>query len=137
MNPNDEKNQGFDSHPKISPPTQDPCEIYNRPETFVPGINCRDFQLPPEGLTPEQRQVALNQLYEYESRQQAHFLGYQTNQKLDYEDDLKQYLNFHLNNVGDPFKSGNLSSRWLTRQERSIIAGRTLTFASHSYTQFL
>jgi histidine decarboxylase len=98
-------NLDIDSEPKVSPPEQDPCCTYDK----VRGISCRDFQLDPNGLTPEQRQTALDQLYEYQSQQQSHFLGYQTNQKLDYEDDLKRYLNFFLNNLGDPFKSGNFT----------------------------
>lgn len=93
---------------RVSPPVPDPCQIYDR-DARVLGIDCHNFKLSPDGLTPEQRQIALNQLYEYESRQQRYFLGYQTNQKLDFAADLQQYLNFHLNNVGDPFKSGNLT----------------------------
>ncbi|MEG4802258.1 pyridoxal-dependent decarboxylase [Microcoleus sp. ARI1-B5] len=93
---------------RVSPPVQDPCQRYDR-DAKVPGITCHNFKLSRYGLTPEQRQIALDQLYEYESRQQKYFLGYQTNQKLDFAEDLKQYLNFHLNNVGDPFTSGNLT----------------------------
>lgn len=95
----------FTDLPTVSPPQQDCCSVYSR----VPGINFSDFQLPPTGLTAQQRELALNQLYKYEFIQQARFLGYQANQKLDYESDLQQYLNFNLNNVGDPFQSGNLT----------------------------
>ncbi len=89
---------------RITRPTKDPCEVY--PE--VPGINCRDFQLSPEGLTSEQRRRALDCLQNYQLEQQRTFLGYQVNQRMDYQD-LKQYLNVHINNVGDPYESGNLT----------------------------
>jgi histidine decarboxylase len=49
------------------------------------------------------------QLKEYLSVQQANFLGYQVNQNLDYTANLQQYLNCHINNVGDPFITGNLT----------------------------
>jgi histidine decarboxylase len=97
----------------VSPPTQDPCAAY----PAVPDITCSYFQLPATGLTPAQRAAALAQLQKYESTQQGRFLGYQTNQRLDYEDDLKQYLNYHINNIGDPFTSGNytMNSKFMER----------------------
>jgi len=96
-----------------SSPTHSPCMAY----PHIKGITTEDFQLPPTGLTELQRAKALNQLQEYMAVQQAHFLGYQVNQQLDYADDLKQYLNCHINNVGDPFVSGNLTlnSKWIER----------------------
>ena len=99
--------------PQVSSPTHDPCGLYDR----VPGISCQNFQLPATGLTPEQRQMALEQLQQYQSAQQKHFLGYQTNQKLDYETDLKPYLNFLCNNLGDPFQNGNftVNTKWMER----------------------
>jgi histidine decarboxylase len=95
------------------PPTTDPCSVYPQ----VPKITCKDFQLPPTGLTDEQRAAALAQLQDYLAEQKSHFLGYQANQKLDYEADLKQYLNYHVNNIGDPFQSGNftVNSKWMER----------------------
>jgi len=97
----------------VSPPTQDSCAVY----PAVPDITCSYFQLPATGLTPAQRAAALAQLQKYESTQQGCFLGYQTNQRLDYEDDLKQYLNYHINNIGDPFTSGNytMNSKFMER----------------------
>lgn len=73
------------------------------------GITVENFYLPPTGLTEQQRTQALAQLHRYLSEQQANFLGYQVNQQMDYADDLKQFLNCHINNVGDPFTSGNLT----------------------------
>lgn len=83
----------------------------------IKGITPEDFQLPSTGLTEEQRTRALAQLHHYLSVQKANFLGYQVNQRLDYADDLKQYLNYHVNNVGDPFVDGNhtIHSKWLER----------------------
>lgn len=68
------------------------------------------FELPPEGLNEEQRNKALDALNSFMKRQKKNFLGYQVNDKMDYENDLKQYLNMHINNVGDPFTSGNLTT---------------------------
>lgn len=99
--------------PQVTPPTQDPCKVYPK----VPGIDCPTFLLPATGLTDEQREAALAQLARYEARQKENFLGYQANQKLDYEGDLHQYLDYHINNIGDPFQSGNftLNAKWMER----------------------
>jgi histidine decarboxylase len=91
---------------KVSPPTKEPCSIY----PSVRGIDCGNFQLPAEGLTSEQRKIALDQLFKYLSTQKSHFLGYPLNQQLDYEEDLKAYLNYQINNIGDPFESGFLTT---------------------------
>jgi histidine decarboxylase len=97
----------------VSLPTKDSCSTY--PE--VPGITYKNFALPATGLTPEQRTAALSQLQNYESGQKTRFLGYQVNQSFNYEEDLKQYLNYHINNVGDPFQSGNftVNSKFMER----------------------
>lgn len=97
----------------VSQPTHSPYQLY----PTVRGITVEDFHLPPTGLTEAQRAKALAQLNHYMSVQQANFLGYQVNQQLDYEHDLKQYLNCHVNNVGDPFINGNLTvnSKWMER----------------------
>ncbi len=49
----------------VSQPTKGSCSIYPP----VPGIDCDNFQLPAEGLTSEQRQIALDQLRDYLSTQ--------------------------------------------------------------------
>ncbi len=97
----------------VSPPTKDSCSTY----PTVPGITSKNFELSSTGLTPEQRKIALVQLQNYESRQKTYFLGYQVNQSLNYEEDLKPYLNYHINNVGDPFQSGNftINSKFMER----------------------
>ena len=75
----------------------------------VKGIRTEDFQLPPTGLSEQQRTKALSQLREYLSVQKSNFLGYQVNEDLDYREDFQEYLDYHINNVGDPFISGNLT----------------------------
>jgi histidine decarboxylase len=75
----------------------------------VKGIRIEDFQLPPTGLSEQQRTKALSQLREYLSVQKSNFLGYQVNEDLDYREDFQEYLDYHINNVGDPFISGNLT----------------------------
>lgn len=67
------------------------------------------YTLSKNGLNKEERQAALRHLYHYETTQKRHFLGYQLNNKMDYETDLSTYLNYHINNVGDPFQNGNLT----------------------------
>jgi len=95
---------------ELSAVEQNPCEVYPR----VPGIECNLFQLP----SPN-RSRALAQLKTYLDTYKARFLGYQANQDLHFED-LKQYLDYHINNIGDPFKSGNfnMNCKWI---ERSVL----------------
>ncbi|WP_437570932.1 pyridoxal-dependent decarboxylase [Sorangium sp. So ce542] len=96
------------SHPAQRPPYK------NYP--VVPGVDPSLFQLPPQGMSDRQREAALAQTKGYESAQRFHFLGYQANQKLDYEN-LRPYLDFHVNNIGDPFVSGNftVNAKWMER----------------------
>jgi histidine decarboxylase len=98
--------------PQVSPPLADACAVYPP----VPGITCSKFRLPPEGMSAEQRAAALAELEKYLSVQKSNFLGYQANQELDYEE-LKPYLDYHVNNIGDPFQSGNftVNSKWMER----------------------
>lgn len=101
------------STPQVSEPTESPCSVY----PTVPGIDCSLFQLPPTGLSPDQRAAALEQLKAYETTQKSNFLGYQANQALEYDGALHQYLDFHVNNIGDPFTSGNftVNSKFMER----------------------
>lgn len=83
----------------------------------VPGIDEALFQLSDQRMPDDQRMRALEQLRQYETKQKEHFLGYQANQALDFTGDLKEYLDFHINNIGDPFVSGNftVNSKWIER----------------------
>lgn len=60
---------------------------------------------------------ALNNMNDYFEHMKSNFLGYQCNQKLDFEKDLAPYLNMHLNNIGDPFHESNcgLNTKWIER----------------------
>ena len=91
--------------------TADPCSVYPN----VPGINCEQFRLPDAGLSSASRLQALQQLHNYQSNRQAKTLGFQANQDLSYQEDLKPFLDFHINNVGDPFQSGSftMNSKWM------------------------
>lgn len=70
-------------------------------------IKDKTFELPPEGLSLNDRKKALNKFTDYIDYQSRHFLGYQNVQLLNYENDIKKFLNYHTNNIGDPFVSGN------------------------------
>jgi histidine decarboxylase len=80
------------------------CAVY--PE--ISGLDCELFALSDAGLRPDQHRKALDELLAYERMQQANFLGYQANQKLDYSE-LAAFLDIHVNNIGDPFASGNFT----------------------------
>lgn len=88
---------------------QSSCKIYPQ----VPGITCDLFQIPG---TPESYGRALAELRAYIERVKPYFMGYQANQKLSFEH-LSPYLNCHINNIGDPFRSGNfnLNCKWMER----------------------
>ena len=86
-----------------------PQEPESRELSAIATLHPEDFQLPTNGLSDQERLRVLTQFQNYASVQKANFLGYQVNQQLDYADDLKPYLNYHLNNVGDPFIRGNLT----------------------------
>lgn len=72
-------------------------------------LNSEIFKLHPEGLPELQRKTALEELKKYIDIQKENFLGYQANQNLSYENDLKDYLDIHINNIGDPFVDGNFT----------------------------
>lgn len=96
-----------------NPPQQDPCANY----PAVPEIQCESFRLSAEGLSPAARKDALRQLHDYQSSRQAKTLGFQANQDLGYQQELKSFLDVHINNVGDPFQTGSftLNSKWMER----------------------
>ena len=95
-----------DRHLLVSPPTKDPAQSY----TQVPGIQAENVQLPSSGLSAAQRTETLRRMLEYLKPQQDCFLGYQVNQALQYEDDLKSFMNVNINNIGDPFVGGNMTN---------------------------
>ncbi|WP_338885862.1 pyridoxal-dependent decarboxylase [Xenorhabdus sp. TH1] len=66
------------------------------------------FKLSENGLTDTERGKALIELDSYVKKTRNKFMGYQTNQELHYSSELSEYLDVQLNNVGDPFVTGNL-----------------------------
>lgn len=67
------------------------------------------FAIPPEGLEDNVRKEKLGEFYEYILNQKNNFLGYQANQKMDYQTDTMKFLDCHVNNIGDPFVDGNFT----------------------------
>ena len=74
----------------------------------VPGITPENFELGNGGIPWTQYLSAREELRKYATEQQKNFLGYQTNQNLDYSS-YAPYLNCLFNNIGDPFTSGNFT----------------------------
>lgn len=87
------------------------------PDSAVPGVAPTDFRLGGDALPPEAIANVHERFVAYLSEQSAAFLGYQCNQELRYKEVLKDYLDYHVNNVGDPFQHGNMTmnSKWLER----------------------
>lgn len=90
---------------QTSQPVRDPSypEVEGLPNTYD------TFHLTGDGLTSDKREHALTAARHYHSNQKAHFLGFQMNQNLQYSKDFSTYLDTSLNNVGDPFSTGNLT----------------------------
>lgn len=72
-------------------------------------LNTKWFKIDNKKLSLKKKKKALEKLSHYELTQQKTFLGYQMNEKFDYEKNYSQYLNIGMNNVGDPFVGGNLT----------------------------
>lgn len=78
------------------------------PLSVTPSLNPKDFALPPGGLSPADRNQLMMNFSDYIATQKSKFIGYQADQKLDYED-TKYFLDVHVNNIGDPFTPGNFT----------------------------
>ncbi|MFE2755725.1 hypothetical protein ACFXGA_27365 [Actinosynnema sp. NPDC059335] len=88
----------------IAQPAQDPREVY----PTDPELEIGEFEIPADGLSPQQRKRALNRLETYLVGKHATMVGFQGNQDMaHYQQDLARFLEFHLNNIGDPFQQGN------------------------------
>ncbi|WP_367130320.1 hypothetical protein [Saccharothrix sp. HUAS TT1] len=88
----------------IAEPRQDPREVY----PSDPELEIGEFEIPAEGLTAQQRKRALNRLETYLVGKHGTMVGFQGNQDMGhYQRDLARFLEFHLNNIGDPFQQGN------------------------------
>jgi histidine decarboxylase len=77
----------------------------------------KDFVLPAGGLDEAKRRATLDKLEKYFSVQRKKFLGYQTNESFDYRSEMSRFLDYHFNNVGDPFEDSHftLHTRWAER----------------------
>ena len=96
----------------VSPPCSDPLQVYPN----VPDVNGALYQVPSSGLTAEQLEDANLRILARAHRYQSNLLGYQVNQALNYSH-LRDYLDIHLNNAGDPFteSNGQTCTRWIER----------------------
>ncbi|HDY7884863.1 pyridoxal-dependent decarboxylase [Vibrio vulnificus] len=105
----------------ISPPNADPIEVYRRAnQSFgfeVDEIHQANFEIPPIGQSEDEQDTAFSQVQQYVNRQKARFLGYQTEEKIDYGKRIAPFLDISMNNVGDPFVDGNytISTKFVER----------------------
>lgn len=74
------------------------------------GITSDLFRLNNKKVSKKRKNIALKALHKYQFTQKKSFLGYQVNQDIDYSTNLSEYLDIALNNVGDPFVPGNLTT---------------------------
>ena len=65
-----------------------------------------DLELPEQGLSVEQQNQAWKKVHDYLHAFQTNMLGFQHNQDIQCGDMLKDFLDMHINNSGDPFKIG-------------------------------
>ncbi|WGV98573.1 pyridoxal-dependent decarboxylase [Vibrio sp. YMD68] len=109
---------------KVSPPSADPTKVYaERNYDFhytEQAVDSFDVELPPIGQTVTEQDQVYSQLLAYVDVQKQHFLGYQTEENINYQKRLSPFLNASLNNVGDPFVNGNytINSKCV---ERSVL----------------
>lgn len=68
-----------------------------------------EYRLPINGLEPSRRKELIADFKEYIDIQKRHFLGYQADQDIEYATETSQFLNYHVNNIGDPFTNGNFT----------------------------
>ena len=108
----------------MTPPLEDPNHIYEQtPPCDVvndgqfPVIDYKKFQVPPSGLSEEEREDALNDFKEFIEMQHQNFAGFQGNQDQNYAGKFPYLLDMHANNIGDPFSSGRytLNSKFCER----------------------
>lgn len=106
----------------LAAPSDNPIDVYpvvppRNVHGDFPHIDYARFEIPPTGLTDEQREAALGQFREYEDTQHGRFMGYQATQDQSYSKPLSWLLDMHSNNIGDPFTSGyfTLNSKFAER----------------------
>jgi histidine decarboxylase len=72
-------------------------------------LNDKEYHLPPQGIDSILRVKLLKKFQDYIDTQKKHFLGYQANQDIEYKTETSDFLNYHVNNIGDPFTAGNFT----------------------------
>jgi len=97
-----------DSEPQIKKRKVEKEESYPVDLPITP-LDPKLFELSNTPLTDECQKIALRKLEEYLKKQQKYFLGYQVNENVHYSNKLSFMLDMHTNNVGDPFKNGNMT----------------------------
>ncbi len=106
---------------KATAPEDDPREVYvSVPPKGTggdfPAIDYKLFEIPPNGMTKDQRAAALEQLKKVIDTSHSHFMGFQANQDEEYSE-FAWLMNMHVNNIGDPFTGGlfTLNSKFCER----------------------
>ena len=103
-----------EGHMLVSAPSRDPLSQYAG--IFPAGTKGEYYQVPSCSLTKTQQERAHDSTLEVLSKQVTNFLGYQVNMCMpQYPEQLKPYLGFHSNNIGDPFTAGafTVNTKWL------------------------
>lgn len=106
----------------VAPPLDDPNDVYvavppTDVEPVFPIIEYPLFEIPPGGLTDEERATALGAFKNFIETQHSRFAGFQGNQDQDYAGVFPYLLDMHANNIGDPFSTGRytLNSKFCER----------------------
>ncbi|MEM9435316.1 MAG: pyridoxal-dependent decarboxylase [Pseudomonadota bacterium] len=106
----------------VAAPLDNPADMYvqvppSDVEGDFPSIDYSLFQIPPTGLSDEERDTALASFKNFIEIQHAHFAGFQGNQDQRYVGIYPYLLNMHANNIGDPFSTGRytLNSKFCER----------------------
>jgi histidine decarboxylase len=68
-----------------------------------------EYHLPPQGIGSDKRNELIGNFRDYIETQKEHFLGYQANQDIEFQSETSEFLNYHVNNIGDPFTNGNFT----------------------------
>ena len=106
----------------VTAPLDDPVTIYEpvppaNVEGDFPQIDYALFEVPPVGLTDDERATALAAFRTFIETQHATFSGFQADQDQSYAGVFSYLLDMHANNIGDPFSAGRytLNSKFCER----------------------
>lgn len=81
-------------------------DLSSKPRT---SLDDKEYHLPSQGIDSSQRAKLLKKFQNYIDTQKQHFLGYQANEDIEYKTETSDFLNYHVNNIGDPFTAGNFT----------------------------